>query len=312
VLGIIRRIILRLFPDQGQAEDFMRRIEAGDIEYIIRVGVPNVDAPPTPGPRPLRGRPYAAEGIDVASLLIVDPESLLYILSAVSGVRTLRLSGQGSTVLAELARASRSLERPVYAFSILDRGEIRVLAYKGLITGLYYEVAGTAYTGLSALERFEAEKIESASFQLTSVKTRIIEWSAERLSVYVPGLDRQHMYLVNTLNSLYHATVAGEGYKVLRDILRRLIEYSRFHFRSEEVLMEKFNYPHDKLERHVAEHRAFTRTATSFRDRYEAGEAALTVDVFKFLARWVESHIERTDRDYGEYFKEKGVLEAVH
>jgi len=311
VLGIIKRLLLRLFPEQSQSEDFVRRIEAGDVDYIVKVGVPGVEAPPTPGPQPLRGRPYVAQGLDAGSLLIVDPESLLYILTASSGLRTLRLSGQGSTVLAGLARASREHERPVYAFSILDRGEVRVLAYRGLITGLYYEVAGKAYTGLRALDLLEAEKFEDASFQLTSVRPRIIEWSADRLSVNVPGLDRQHMYLVNTLNSLYHATVAGEGYRVLREILRRLVEYSRFHFKSEEILMEKYGYPKEKLEKHVAEHNSFSRAANMFRERYEAGEAELTVDVFKFLARWVENHIERTDKDYGEYFKEKGVVETV-
>jgi len=311
VLGILRRLLLRLFPDQRQAEDFIRRIEAGDVEYIIKVGVPSVEAPPTPGPRPLRNRPYVAEGLDIASILIVDPDSLLYILSASSGLRTLRLSGQGSAVLAELARASRDYETPVYGFSLLDRGEVRFLAYRGLITGLYYEVAGRGYTGLEALERFEAEKVDGGSFHLSSVRERIVEWSTEKLSVYVPGLDRQHMYLINTLNSLYAATVAGEGYKVLKDILRRLVEYSRFHFKSEEILMEKFGYPEDRLARHRSEHEGFARAASSFRERYEAGEAALTVDVFKFLARWVESHIERTDRDYGEYFKKKGILEAV-
>ncbi len=134
-----------------------------------------------------------------------------------------------------------------------------------------------------------------------------MEWSDEKLSVYIKGLDNQHKYLVNTLNSLYHATVAGEGYRVLRDILSRLVEYTKFHFCSEEILMEKYDYPRDKFEKHVREHNSFVAAASGFRERYEKGEAELTIDVFKFLAHWVETHIARTDRDYGEYFLKLGI-----
>ena len=44
-----------------------------------------------------------------------------------------------------------------------------------------------------------------------------------------------------------------------------------------------------------------------FRERYEAGEASLTVDVFRFLATWVVQHVAGTDRDYGRFFLEIGV-----
>jgi len=112
---------------------------------------------------------------------------------------------------------------------------------------------------------------------------------------------------VSTLNSLYHATATGEAEEVISTVLKRLVDYTKFHFRSEEILMDRYNYPQDRFERHVKEHRSFTRTVMEFREKYEAGEARLTLEVFKFLATWVQNHIAGTDKDYGRYFKEIGI-----
>ncbi len=139
------------------------------------------------------------------------------------------------------------------------------------------------------------------------MKEKLLEWSDEDLSVYVVGLDNQHKYLVNTLNSLYHATIRGEAEKVASTILKRLVDYTKFHFRSEEILMEKYEYPHEKYMKHVKEHQAFVKATVDFREKYEKGEEELTLRVFKFLATWVKNHVAGTDRDYGRYFLQIGV-----
>jgi len=129
----------------------------------------------------------------------------------------------------------------------------------------------------------------------------------------VRGLDNQHKYLVSTLNSLYHATIVGEAEKVVSVILKRLVDYTKFHFRSEEILMDKYGYASERkeiYERHVREHRSFVHAVARFREKYEAGEEALTVDVFKFLATWVANHVAGTDRDYGVYFRKIGVVSS--
>ena len=301
-----------LFPTRGGEREFYDRIERGDVKYIMEVGVPSIQPPETPGPRPWRV-PYIAEGVGEASLLLLDPEALMYILMATEVTRDLlRSRGDGSKVLRDIAAFTR--ERPGYYYfdSVPEFGsEIRVLAGHGLVTGLYVSYGGKSYTGVEAYSVLETLHWDDIAFTVSRVKPRLLEWRDEILSVYIRGLDNQHKYLVNTLNSLYHATIAGESGSVASSILKRLVDYTKFHFRSEEILMEKYDYPQDRYMRHVKEHRAFVDATVKFREKYERGEATLTVDVFKFLATWIKNHVAGTDRDYGRYFLEIGIANYI-
>ncbi len=305
LLSFLRR---GLFASRKSEEEFFERINRGDIHYIMEVGVPTIEPPETPGPKPWRV-PFIAEGIGEASLLLLDPEALMYILMATEATEDLlRSRGSGDKILGDLAAYTRERRGYYYFDSVPEFGsEIRILAGEGLITGLYVSYGGRSYTGVEAYEILESLHWDDIAFAISRVKPRLLTWSDEILSVYIRGLDNQHKYLVNTLNSLYHATIAGESASVASSILKRLVDYTKFHFRSEEILMEKYGYPQEKYLRHVKEHRAFVDATVRFRERYERGEANLTVDVFKFLATWIKNHVAGTDRDYGRFFLEIGI-----
>ena len=134
------------------------------------------------------------------------------------------------------------------------------------------------------------------------LRTVLYRWGPE-FSVYVKGLDRQHMYLVTTLNNLYRFLLSGQPRKVMDRTLDALSEYTRFHFRSEELLFDKYGYP--RAEQHRREHRGFVDKVTEFMEKYRANEEKLTIDVLHFLASWVRSHILGSDHDYAEWFYER-------
>jgi len=298
-----------LFGSRELEEDFIKRIKKGDIEYILNQGVPSIEPPPTPGAKPWRV-PYIAEGFEAGSMLLLDPEALMYILvAAESKYDVVRAKGPGDAVLERIAYFSRVRPgRIQYFLAVPDsKTEIRVLASEGLVTGLYLNYEGKHYVGAESYKVLKTLYWDDIAFTVTRVKESLLTWSDEALSVYVIGLDNQHKYLVNTLNSLYKATVAGEGDKISSLILKRLVDYTKFHFRSEEILMEKYDYPVEKYERHVKEHLAFVDAINKFKKEYDRGEARLTLDVFKFLATWIKNHVAGTDRDYGRYFLEIGV-----
>ncbi len=299
-----------LFGSKALTEDFIARIEKGDVDYIIRVGVPTVEAPETPGPKP-GVLPVVASGVDSGSLILADPEALIYILvSTEEPLDPIHARGGGLDVLRTASEYSKRMPGEIlYMYGFPDsKTEIRLLAYNGLVTGIYFTEAYKTLYGRQALEPLQSHAWEDVVLHVSRVKPRLMEWSDEELSVYVPGLDNQHKYLVNTLNSLYHSTVTGEAEEVISTILKRLVDYTRFHFRSEEILMEKYEYPQDRYLRHVREHNGFVQAVRDFREKYEAGEADLTIKVFKFLATWVQNHVAKTDRDYGVYFKKIGVV----
>ena len=45
----------------------------------------------------------------------------------------------------------------------------------------------------------------------------------------------------------------------------------------------------------------------AFQADFEAGKAALTMDLMDFLKNWLKEHIMGTDMQYAPFFKEKGL-----
>ena len=80
----------------------------------------------------------------------------------------------------------------------------------------------------------------------------LIKWPPE-ISVAVPLIDDQHKQLIAIANGLIKAVDRGLNSRVIKNVIRRLREYTVFHFNSEEKLMEEVLYP--KRGEHANEHR---------------------------------------------------------
>ena len=74
---------------------------------------------------------------------------------------------------------------------------------------------------------------------------RII-WN-EQLSVGVAIIDSQHKELIRIANLLLDGVARGDGRDAVDMVVKKLREYTVFHFNSEEGLMEDIRYP----DRHV-------------------------------------------------------------
>lgn len=132
----------------------------------------------------------------------------------------------------------------------------------------------------------------------------IITWSDE-LSVGVEAFDSQHKRLVALINELHDAMSAGKGSTVLRKILSDLADYTVYHFRAEEAVLAKYEYPGYRS--HRDDHDDLARQVLDFKDRFEAGKAVLSMELMKFLTEWLTNHILGADRDYTAFLNEKGV-----
>lgn len=132
----------------------------------------------------------------------------------------------------------------------------------------------------------------------------LITWTDE-FSVGVKSLDEQHQGLIATLNGLHAAMLAGNAKDVTGELLKRLVRYTQQHFFAEESLMKGTGYP--QIAEHCAQHQDLTAQVAWFAERYERGEAALTVDLLQFLREWLLTHIQKTDREYGPWMNAHGV-----
>lgn len=135
---------------------------------------------------------------------------------------------------------------------------------------------------------------------------KITEWD-EKYNVGVQELDAQHKQLVSILNDLYEAMLANKTRYILGEILDKLIDYTKYHFSSEEKYMAQYNYPN--LASHKIEHESFKKDIVTFKEYFDLGENSSSVgmNLALFVKDWLFKHILGTDKEYGPFLNSKGV-----
>jgi hemerythrin len=128
----------------------------------------------------------------------------------------------------------------------------------------------------------------------------------DKYSVRVRELDEQHKKLFAMVQALHQAMLEGQGKQELNNIFADLVAYTASHFASEERLMKMHGYP--EYQAHQEVHAKMTTKALSLQEEFQAGKAGISLDTMKFLQDWVSKHILGTDKKYGPFFNEKGVL----
>jgi len=132
-----------------------------------------------------------------------------------------------------------------------------------------------------------------------------IFWWREEYSVGIKEIDEQHKQWVNILNELGTALLEFKGHEVVESVLKRLINFTREHFATEERLFKKYNYPEEKA--HKAEHDKLLEKVSKFQQDYDRGHKMVGVDLMEYLKNWFKDHVQTTDYRYAPFFKELGV-----
>lgn len=132
----------------------------------------------------------------------------------------------------------------------------------------------------------------------------LIQWS-DSLSVKVAEIDKQHQKLIGLINELSEAMRQGQGKTVVEKIINGLLSYTDTHFKTEERYFARFGYP--EAAGHKKEHEGFVVRVTEFKESYENGQLALSIDVLNFLSDWLRHHIMGVDKKYSSFFNEKGL-----
>ncbi|MGD0912066.1 MAG: bacteriohemerythrin [Terracidiphilus sp.] len=124
----------------------------------------------------------------------------------------------------------------------------------------------------------------------------LLAWN-DSLSVGVRSIDSQHSKLVAILNELYDSMMQGHAKEVTGPLLRKLINYTREHFSSEESMMAAAKYP--GLAAHRREHEKLTKQVEEFAARFDRGECTVNIELLHFLRTWLTGHIQQSDKAYG-------------
>jgi hemerythrin len=132
-----------------------------------------------------------------------------------------------------------------------------------------------------------------------------IQWS-EKFSVGVKELDEQHQQIVKMLNRLISAREHIDTHsEEISDILQEMTRYAQKHFKTEEKLLEAYDYP--DLEKQREEHRSYRLKTLDFSTATMIGVNAVPEILIAYLFDWWNHHILDDDMKYKPFFKEKGV-----
>jgi hemerythrin len=123
--------------------------------------------------------------------------------------------------------------------------------------------------------------------------------------VGVQAMDDQHAILMDEMNELRRALVRGAHRGQADELLRKLIEFSRLHFRSEEQLLAQHGFP--GLAGHRAEHQRLLAQLQEAVNRLQHGQAVKMSDLLCFLHDWFIDHVEGMDQQYGSWLNEHGI-----
>ena len=84
-----------------------------------------------------------------------------------------------------------------------------------------------------------------------------------------------------------------------------MLKYADYHFKSEEGLLEKYDY--NETKQHKALHLDFFEKTKLYLADQEAGKNRVHYDLMKYLKDWLLIHIQGDDLKYVDYFKAKGI-----
>ncbi len=136
-----------------------------------------------------------------------------------------------------------------------------------------------------------------------------------RFSVNIAEIDQQHKKLVGFINRLYEVMQPASNQDMFDSALKELVtqatvinemvDYSQYHFSTEERYMRNYTYP--GYEKHKKEHESFIHEVRIFKNDFDNGKVVLSIKIMQFLKKWLKNHILGTDKQYEPFFKGKGL-----
>jgi len=130
-----------------------------------------------------------------------------------------------------------------------------------------------------------------------------VVWS-DKLSVGVDLIDEQHKSLIGKIADLEEALHTGQGPAEIVRILTFLMDYTKFHFGTEERNMRAYGYPDIGV--HLVKHEEFKTTLANLSDdfREEGATQGLADSIDTLLMNWFVKHIKDVDHKFGEFLSE--------
>jgi len=131
------------------------------------------------------------------------------------------------------------------------------------------------------------------------------EWK-DQYSLGIKLIDDQHKSLIKLINDLHRGLIGGTTNEIIEETLSSLIDYTIYHFNSEEEIFRMFNYP--EYHAHKKQHDALAQRVLEIQKSISDKSATLSFEVMDFLVDWLTDHILTEDQNYKSYFNAKNII----
>jgi hemerythrin len=134
-----------------------------------------------------------------------------------------------------------------------------------------------------------------------------IEWT-ESMATGIDVIDKQHQYLVGTLQDANSRLLADDDNQVLSRVVKDLLRYAITHFETEESLMQRYDYAiayPEEARIHISQHRVFSHRVVAFSNQIRERQAVSRIEILKFLNYWLHNHVSGIDQQLGIFLKQK-------
>lgn len=132
---------------------------------------------------------------------------------------------------------------------------------------------------------------------------------------YMTGIemvDDEHRRLFEIIaetKDVIDSEFLADKYDHIMNLLNQLREYTEFHFKDEEVLMEKIGYP--RLEVQKRAHAAFVERLVEIDfkdlDNMDDNQQEYLLELIQFLISWLSNHILGEDKKIGDFIVKQGI-----
>jgi len=138
------------------------------------------------------------------------------------------------------------------------------------------------------------------SFNNTSEKVQFIKWSKMNTTGSY-AIDSQHMIIINLLNNLFnilHDKKKRENFPI-KHFIEILDRHIMKHYKVENLLMEKYNYPY--MKEHLEEHQNFIEKYNDFKSSLSPVNERNLYNFFNLLKKWFYNHEIMLDKKMIDY-----------
>ncbi len=117
----------------------------------------------------------------------------------------------------------------------------------------------------------------------------------------LPEIDNQHKRLLELINTLCTVLEKGESeyLKKREEILSDIIDYTIYHFGTEEKLFALIGYTMSDF--HTSQHNAFVSEVGRQVDNISLQDFEHGQNLYNYLSSWVLNHILKSDRAFCMY-----------